>query len=57
MAIIQSGERRLAFIGGRYVREGDAVEAGEVEAIERDSVVIRQGSSVLRIPVTESIKR
>ncbi len=50
-AILRSGDRRIAFVGDAYIREGDVVPFGRVERIERHAVVFRQNDSLVHVPV------
>ncbi|QIT55556.1 hypothetical protein HC341_10250 [Aquisalimonas sp. 2447] len=50
-AILRSGDRRIAFVGDAYIREGDALDFGRVERIERHAVIFRRAGALVHVPV------
>lgn len=50
-AILRSGDRRIAFVGDAYIREGDELDFGRVERIERHAVIFRRAGALVHVPV------
>lgn len=55
-AVIDSGHRRLAVVDGRLVREGERVEYGRVERIERSAVVFSRDGDRVRVSTVTSVR-
>ena len=50
-AILRSGDRRIAFVGDAYIREGDDLDFGRVERIERHAVIFSRAGTLVHVPV------
>ena len=55
-AVIDSGDRRLAVVDGRLVREGERVDYGRVERIERSAVVFDRDGQRVRVSTVTSVR-
>jgi len=56
-AVFVSGERRLAIVNGRRVREGDAINDATVSKIEADKVSFLRNNKTLVVPLLSHATR
>ena len=52
--IVRAGERRVAVLNGKAVREGDSINGARIEAIEAWQVRLKRGEKSIVIPLRRS---
>ena len=55
-AVIDSGDRRLAVVDGRLLREGERTDYGQVERIERSAVIFSRDGRRVRVSTVASVR-